>query len=185
MYNFKDQYEKQDFCLQWIFLWIKREYDVDIIIATLEEDKEQGIDAWIVSKKRNREDSWQFKCDFKAAETRNTFVETHSNVLVNPPTQGCVEKCQATYLFTYVPDDNYAIVSVVVLVQQLLPEWEERYKKGFADNKNPLTGEKWRSRGVLVPRGTFWKNTGNIIQVPPDPRIICMKERGNDKRNRN
>ena len=69
-------------------------------------EQRRGIDRHYQHRVTGQHQTVEYKTDYTAGHTHNTFLETVSVDSATPPKPGWVYTCQADFLFYYVPDDG-------------------------------------------------------------------------------
>jgi len=106
------------------------------------DDQRIGIDRWATQDDWKSSYSFEYKCDSRAAQTKNAYIETLSNSSNGAP--GWVHTCQAFRILYYVVPE-YVIWLKPDTLRHCLDQWAESYRTAIADNPG------YYSQGLLVP----------------------------------
>ena len=118
-------------------------WDVNIVLQP--KDKKHG-DYYVFHPDKGGDDSFgiEVKCDVRAEETQNLFIETEV-VTKGVSSPGWAEYTIARYIFWYFPKARTIWTVPTVKLKYMLEYWNKKYPKAKAYNKG------WYGVGILVP----------------------------------
>lgn len=117
----------------------------------------QGIDRVFVSKETGRTLLVEYKTDYQAHRTGNSFLETVS--VDTEGKKGWIYTAKADYLLYLVVKDLLVYVFKFEDLRRLFPVWLKKYRIGKAVNKG------YDSHGLLVPLTEFEKHAEAVISA--------------------
>lgn len=115
------------------------------IQKSVAQEERDGIDFWF--SYGGFDLAIEVKTDFRAARTRNAFIETTSVDTDNTP--GWAYTSRADFLLYYVPPDRTVYVMPMREIRRRLPHWRKKYELRRVPNAGYFT------EGVIVPLDQF------------------------------
>ncbi|MGV3526522.1 MAG: hypothetical protein ACO1RX_20055 [Candidatus Sericytochromatia bacterium] len=122
-----------------------------VLHAASKADQKRGIDRYALSRLTHERTTLEYKCDWRAGDTGNVFVETATSI----GRPGWAKGCRATWLVYYLPHQEQAFLIKVEELQQRLPRWEHLYQSRTIPTKG--YHENYTVSGLLVPIREFEK----------------------------
>jgi hypothetical protein len=128
-----------------------------------------GIDRYFVNKKYNGVFGIEYKCDERAHDTGNAFVEYEANDKTKKLGWGL--SCRAQYIAYYIPQEMRGwLMNAVTIKIRLVEEWLPKMEQGIYE-KRPAKNATYNSWGVCVPLADFTRtgvwlefSTAKVIQ---------------------
>lgn len=114
----------------------------EIVLATITEEK-RGIDRYITTKGITL--AVEYKCDSRAADTGNAFIEIVSNSRTDKP--GWVHTTEADWVLYFIvkAEKPYVMWLRPSVIRSAMPAWSDKYRTALCQNPS------YCSYGLLVP----------------------------------
>ena len=123
--------------------------------------QKKGVDRILVCKKTGLRYTVEYKTDQRTADTGNIFVETIS--VDEPLRLGWAYTSYAQLLAYHVPQWGKVSLTPMTMVKWHVEEWKQRYKMSPLIPNEGVYGDKYNSRGILVPWEQFEKDCHSRI----------------------
>ena len=166
VYDFKEQYEKQEAYFDQFVEWVKSRSNVIGVTIADETDEKRGIDLWAVMKNEDPV-PMQVKVDFIMHNTGNMAVEAVSQARFDGPWKpGWLSHLHSTRLLAYIcaQTGEFRIYRSQDFWWHVMSHCSQ-YQSFSALNGSKDGGDYWYSIGLRVPVCTMttgvW-NYGNI-----------------------
>lgn len=160
MHNFDDSQAKGKPGEDELDRLFSRVYEIHKVTRSQQRNE---IDRVFIRRDTRMEYTIEYKCDFKAEETGNAFIETVSVSTSGAP--GWVLKSHAQWLVYYLPISRVIRWVPMLDIKQKFAEWFSRYGRGLKEIPNRgRGGGQYITSGFPVPFAEFdrlvrWKRT--------------------------